>query len=463
MRIFKPVLLSVLVLGVTSPRALSADRPNIVFIIADDLGAQDAGFMGNSDVRTPALDGLAARSVVLDRAFVASPTCAPSRGALLSGLMPFRNGAEPNHSLVRDDVKQLPHYFKELGYEVASIGKITHGSDRRAGFDYDNRNLSLENSGIVFEYLSHRTEAKPLLLMVGIKDPHVPWPKKAFPYYNPNTLRVDKRLVDTPETRIELARYYSDVERMDRQLAATLAAVEHHLGPGTVLFFTSDHGAQLPYGKWNNYDYSVQAPILVCWPGVVEAGQRLSALISFVDILPTLIEIAGGDPPPSGYGKGEIDGRSFVPVLRGEAEQHREFVFSTNASSAHHTYPLRSVRSDRYRYVLNVYPELHFSTQTDHNPKSESHGMWRSWIRRAQQDPRVAEKIHRYHHRPKEELYDLRDDPNEQRNLVGDAVHSEALERHRQTLQDWIQQSGDVLKEYGNPMQVLLPVEWDGR
>ncbi len=121
----------------------AADRPNIVFIIADDLGFGDAGFMGTPDVRTPALDDLAARSVLFDRTFVASPSCAPSRGALLSGLMPFRNGAEPNHTLVRDDVRQLPSYMHEIGYEVASIGKVTHGTDKRAGFDFGHPKSSM--------------------------------------------------------------------------------------------------------------------------------------------------------------------------------------------------------------------------------------------------------------------------------------------------------------------------------
>lgn len=437
----------------------AAAPPNIVFIIADDLGPGDTGFMGNSDVRTPALDKLASRSAVLERVYVASPSCAPSRGALLSGLMPFRNGAEPNHTLVRDDVKQLPHYFKELGYEAASIGKITHGTDKRAGFDYDNRNISLEKIGIVADYLSGRKSDQPLLLMVGIKDPHVPWPKQHFPHYDPDRLSLHEQLVDTPETRIELARYYSDVERMDQQVAATLDAVEEYLGDETIIFFTSDHGAQLPYGKWNNYDYSVQAPLLVSWPGVVTPGERHAALISFVDILPTMIDIAGGTPPASGYGEGDIDGRSFVSLLKGDVQRHHEHVFSTNSSAAHHTYPLRSVRTDRFRYILNVYPELVFSTQTDHNPQSESFVLWKSWVERAQQDPAVARKVRLYHHRPQEELYDLQTDPHEQRNLADDSAFAETLETHRRALKQWMKHSGDTLQMHGKPMEIFLPLE----
>jgi N-sulfoglucosamine sulfohydrolase len=455
------VFFSVVLFALHAALLESADkaRPNMVFIIADDLGRGDTGFMGNPDVHTPAVDKLAARSAILERVFVASPSCAPSRGAMLSGLMPFRNGAEPNHTLVRDDVKQLPHYMKELGYEVASIGKITHGTDKRTGFDYENRDISLENIQLVSDYLSQRKSDKPLLFMVGIKDPHVPWPDEYFLHYDPGKLKLPPKLVDTPDTRLELARYYTDVERMDMQLAATLKAVETYLGPDTIIFFTSDHGAQLPYGKWNNYDYSVQAPMLVCWPGVVQPGQRHSALISFVDILPTLIEMAGGKAPPSGYGTKQIDGRSFLPLLKGKTKEHRDSVFSTNSSAAHHTYPLRSVRTDHFRYILNVYPELNFTVQTDHNPTAESHNLWVSWVERAKVDPVAAQTVRNYHHRPREELYDLRYDPDEQNNLANDPAYAQTLESHRQLVQQWIKQSGDTLQMHGKPMEILFPLE----
>ena len=108
-------LLPLILLVASTANLQSASAPNIAFIIADDLGVEDTGFMGNPDIRTPALDELAERSTIFERLYVASPSCAPSRGAMLSGLMPFRNGAEPNHTYVRDDVRQLPHYMRDLG------------------------------------------------------------------------------------------------------------------------------------------------------------------------------------------------------------------------------------------------------------------------------------------------------------------------------------------------------------
>ncbi|MAM92647.1 MAG: arylsulfatase A family protein [Opitutaceae bacterium] len=454
----KSLLLLILLLA-PAAKLQSASVPNIAFIIADDLGVSDTGFMGNPDVRTPALDAFAARSTIFERLYVASPSCAPSRGAMLSGIMPFRNGAEPNHTYVRDDVVQLPHYMRDLGYQIAAIGKIAHGTDKRAGFDFVDRDISLEKIGMVSEYLSQRESDKPLLLMVGIKDPHVPWPDRPFAHYAPDSLTIPDKLVDTPDTRLELARYYTDVERMDKQVAATLEAIENYLGPETIIFFTSDHGAQLPYGKWSNYESGVRVPMLVSWPGVAESGRRSQALVSFVDILPTLIEIAGGTPPKSGYGSGQIDGRSFLKLIKGDSQRHRDYVFSTNSSAAHHTYPLRSVCSDRYRYIRNVYPELNFTCQTDHNPTAQSHNLWLSWVKVAKTDPSVARKVRYYHQRPAEELYDLQADPNEQRNLGADPDHLQTLRKLRAITDDWIRLSGDTLEMHGEPMQLLYPQE----
>ncbi len=438
--------------------AVSAGPPNILFIISDDLGTNGVGYLGNPEVRTPAVDALAARSLSLERMYVASPSCAPSRGAMLSGIMPARNGAEPNHTYVRDDVRQLPSYMRELGYEIVAIGKIQHGRASGANFDHEDRAISVESIGKVEDFLAARESTKPLLLMVGIRDPHTPWPTPAFEHYDQPELTLPPRFIDTPESRARFASYYSDVEMMDDQVAATLAAVEKHLGPDTIIFFTSDHGAQLPFGKWNNYESSLRVPTLAYVPGVTEAGTKSDALISFVDWVPTLIELAGGEAPESGYGDGQIDGRSFVDLLHGKTDHHRDYVFGTNSSAAHHTYPLRSVVNKRYRYVRNVYPELNFTVQSDHNPAAGGHPMWRSWVALAQTDDAARNFILNYHQRPAEELYDLYTDPTEQNNLAGDPAHAQTLRKLRAVTDGWVRQSGDQLLMYGRPMDVLLPV-----
>src|SRR3954462_4358379 len=125
-----------LILCLGSNVSSAAQRPNIVLFIADDLTATDCGPYGAADVRTPNLDALARESLKFTRAFAASATCSPSRSAIYSGLYPFRNGAHANHSLVRDDLKTLPHYMKQLGYRVVLAGKTHIGPREVFPFEY---------------------------------------------------------------------------------------------------------------------------------------------------------------------------------------------------------------------------------------------------------------------------------------------------------------------------------------
>ena len=160
--------------------AIAADKPNLVVFLTDDLGVLDCQPYGANDVRTPNMQRLASEGLLFRQAFVASPSCAPSRAALLTGLMPARNGAEANHSKPRMEIKKLPAYLQELGYEVAAFGKVSHynfgqeyGFDHVAGEGFHNH----EGIGQAVEYLQSRKKDKPLCLFVGTNWPHVPWPR----------------------------------------------------------------------------------------------------------------------------------------------------------------------------------------------------------------------------------------------------------------------------------------------
>lgn len=159
--------------------AAQPSKPNIVVFLTDDHSVLDSSLYGADDVRTPNMQRLAERGLTFDRAFVASPSCAPSRAALLTGLMPSRNGAEPNHSRPRADIKKLPAYFKELGYEVVAFGKVGHyaqtadyGFDRAENFGY-HEDVCIANG---IKWLHERQSDKPLFLFLGTNWPHVPWP-----------------------------------------------------------------------------------------------------------------------------------------------------------------------------------------------------------------------------------------------------------------------------------------------
>ena len=184
--------------------AAAANRPDVIVFLSDDQGRLDCTPYGAQDIRTPNMQRLADAGLTFDRAFAASPSCAPSRAALLTGLMPARNGAEPNHAKPRAEIKKWPAYFQELGYEVVAFGKVSHYQHTKDyGFDRFAHDRFHDHAGIAaaaeFLRTRPRTGAKPLCLLIGSNWPHVPWPEVSP--YDPAKLILPPGAVDTPATR----------------------------------------------------------------------------------------------------------------------------------------------------------------------------------------------------------------------------------------------------------------------
>jgi uncharacterized sulfatase len=398
--------------------SVSARPPHLVLFIADDFTWSDCTPYGARDVRTPNLARLARTGMRFDLAFAASPTCTPSRSALYTGLYPFRNGAHANHSLVNDDVRTLPHYMSDLGYRVVLAGKTHIGPRNRFPFEYlkdsnvmpPGRNHVLWtdlNTTAVDALLAQHDRDKPLCLVVCSHSPHVYWPDNDA--YDPAKIALSPNLLDTPETRAVLCKYYTDVTHMDHQLGQVLDSLaKHGYADDTLFAFTSDQGAQFPFAKWNLYDAGIRTPLIVTWPGKVKAGSTTRALVSLIDLLPTMIEAAGGKPPQN------LDGRSFLPVLLGNSEQHRDRTFASHTGDGQmNRSPMRSVRTPRHKYILNLAPQTKYDTHISAGAGVDGRTYWDSWKQLAETDPRAKALIDRYHHRPAEESYDVEADPHE--------------------------------------------------
>ncbi|MEQ2010378.1 MAG: sulfatase-like hydrolase/transferase [Limisphaerales bacterium] len=434
-----------------SPASLAAARPDLVIFITDDQGQLDSTPYGGQGIRTPNMQRLADAGMTFTRAYVASPSCAPSRAALLTGLMPARNGAEANHSKPRTELKRWPAYLKELGYEVVAFGKVSHYKHTPDyGFDHFSddgfhQHQSITNA-IAWLKARPRTGVKPLCLMIGSNWPHVPWPEETSAY-DPTKLPLPAGSIDTPATRAWRAKYAAAVSKADTDLGLVLDATRAHLPRETLFLFTADHGAQWPFGKWNLYESGVAVPLIVAWPGVVKPGTRTDAMVSWVDLLPTLLEAAGGRAPA------DIDGRSFVPVLRGQSTAHRDRIYTTHANdNRFNVYPARAVRDDRWKYIRNLHPEFAFTTHIDLVAgRLGQRAFFSTWEAAAQTDPQAAAILQRYHARPAEELYDLATDPGEQRNLVAAPQHAAKLAALRSALEAWMKSQGDQQKHFAEP------------
>lgn len=431
-------------------RCAAADaRPNLVVFISDDHGHLDSSVAGASEFQTPNLNRLASDGMTLTHAFAASPSCAPSRAAFLTGLMPMRNGAMLNHQPPRGDVNKLPAYLHALGYEVVAFGKVAHYRQGKLyGFDHVSHDTFHDDTCVAaaVAYLQQWSGDRPLCLFVGTNWPHVPWPESQGNVVRGspdpaigNTVFVPPPThVDTPATRHWRARYAAAIEQFDGDLGLVYDAVYERLGPHTLFIHFSDHGAQWPFGKWNLYDAGTRVPFFAVWPGVIRPGSQSDAMLNLVDLLPTLVEAAGGDPPA------DLDGQSFAAVLTGQSSEHRDRIFTTHSGDGHmNAYPIRSVRTRHWKYILNLRPESEHHTHIDSGKDVDGNAYWRSWIAAAETDQPAAKIVGRYYHRPAEELYDLRSDPLEQHNLAADSQHNETLRQLRDELDAWLQQQGD--------------------
>jgi N-sulfoglucosamine sulfohydrolase len=291
-----------------------------------------------------------------------------------------------------------------------------------------------------------------LCLMIGSNWPHVPWPETDLGY-DPAKLPLPAGTIDTPATRDWRAKYAAAVTKADDDLGLVMAAAREHLPKETITLFSSDHGAQWPFGKWNLYESGVAVPLIVAWPGVVKPGTRTDAMVSWVDFLPTLLEAAGGKAPV------DIDGRSFLPVLRGESPTHRERIFTTHANdNRFNVYPARAVREGRWKYIRNLHPEFAFTTHIDLvSGALGQRAFFSTWETAAKTDPQGAAILQRYHARPAEELYDLTTDPTEQRNLVAEPKYAPQLASLRAELDAWMKAQGDQQPVFAEPRLLSDP------
>lgn len=434
-----------------------AKRPNIVIFLADDLSYADLPVGGDANVRTPALTRLAAEGVTFDRAFVASPACAPSRAALLTGMMPAHNGAKGNHDRVDAAIRKLPSYLQEQGYEVVAFGKVAHYQHTGPyGFDYYANDSFHDHKGVpaAAEWLKARKDKRPLALFVGTNWPHVPWPATTEGH-DPAAITLPPKSVDTPVTRDARARFYAAVTRMDQDLAATMDAVDAVLGKDTFVLYSADHGTQWPFGKWNLYDTGTRVPMVVRWNGRVKAGTRTDAMVSWIDVLPTLVQLAGGKAPAA------IDGQSFAGLFGVGDGRGRDRIFTTHDSDLRvNIYPMRSVRTGRWKYIRNLNPDWTFTTHIDlRSFRLDSGGYFPSWREAATRDPAAKTVVDRYYRRPAEELYDVLADPGEQTNLAGDPRYANDLATLRRELDGWMRAQGDDGKVPMKPRLERGPIE----
>ncbi len=460
---FKQIFLSIMLLLLFIPVASQAadKKPHIVVYLSDDHSMFDSSLYGEPSMPTPEMEKMAAQGIHLTHTFVASPSCGPSRASLMTGLMPARNGAEGNHVQPKKGFKSLIHNIKAAGYKTATFGKVAHQKGKDTfGFDYVDRGKSHEEMKKgALTFINSQPKGQPLAIFIGTSNPHTPWPMKNT--VDPASLRIPPSFPDTKITRDHMAAYVQEVVDLDILLGDLRVMAKEKLGDNVLFIHSSDHGANWPFGKWTLYDYGLRVPFIATWPGHIKPGIKSDAMVNWVDLLPTVIDAAGGKAEPN------IDGKSFLPVLLGKTEDHRDIIYSTHSGDrmdkkdriiATNVYPSRAVRDREWKLIHNLNPEAAFTAWPDLYRKPGRAKYWHEWARLMKTDAKAKAQLDRYFKRPEYELYHVANDKWELTNMANNPEQAPRLAKMKKQLVDWMISQGDQKLILG-PLRSLTELE----
>jgi len=435
----RSICIAIAVAACVAPAA-AQQRPNILFIVADDVTYSDLSCYGGSAIRTPNIDRLATQGVRFTRAYCAMSMCVPFRAELYTGLFPVRNGIAYNHSTARPGTQSIGHYLPALGYRVGLVGKKHVTPNDSFPFDAVRGPLAGPD---VRQYIT-RDADQPFCLFVCSSNAHPPWRGGDVSKIDRDGLTLPPVLHDNPVTRQTYAAYLAEVVALDDEVGAVLALLqETGRDKDTIVFFSSEQGWDFAFGKWTNWDIGVHTALVARWPGRVKPGTTTDALVQVADIVPTLVEAAGGDPKPL-----DLDGESFLPVLRGEKDTHRRYVYGLhNNVPEGRPYPIRSIRDDEFHYIVNLkHEELYHEKHLMTPGQAQRYDLqWWGALRDAAEsgDPKAKMLFEKYHQRPAEELYRVDEDVWELNNLADEPKFAPVKARLRAELERWMRQQND--------------------
>jgi N-sulfoglucosamine sulfohydrolase len=433
------------------PRNQSHGRArNILLIIADDQG-YDLSCCGGV-VKTPALDALAAQGTLFTQGYATVSSCSSSRSTLYTGLYSHTNGMYGlshdvhNFSLL-DDIKTLPWMLQKAGYRTALVGKKHVKPDALLPYDAW---LAPELPGIRdVARMGHlagqwiRAQGtRPFFITVGYSDPHRAaanfgntrtWPEVERKTYSPSEVLIPSHLPDLPGVREDLAQYYESVSRLDSGVGILLRELrDAGRDDDTLVIYLSDNGRPFPGAKDNLYEPGLHMPLIMRSPEHTKTGVRNTALVSWIDVPPTMLDWAGVSAPPA-YRYAPLPGRSLLPILEQTDAPAFDRVFATHSfHEINQYYPMRSIRTRQYSYFLNLEPSLSVPVASD----VQLSPSWKA-ITGTPGAKLGKRTLEAFTHRPSEELYDLSADPDEVVNLAADSAHATVLADLRKQVHDW--------------------------
>ncbi len=430
--------LALLPLGMTS--AMAQQKPNILVIIADDMGRCELGCYGGQNLATPNVDRVASEGMRMTNNFASMAISVPIRASMYTGLYPAHHGSFLNHKATYPRVKSVTHYLSDLGYRVGRAGKDhpvnqpkVYGFEKIPGFVVECTVSHPKKStpeGIL-EFMK-RDDSQPFCLFVCSINSHMPWDAGDPSEFNPSDVKLPPNCVDNAKTREDFCKYLAEIRLFDDEVGMVMSALkEAGADENTLVIVLSEQGPQMPFGKWTCFRYGQSSAMIVRYPGKVAAGSVSDALVQYEDILPTLIEAAGGEPVAG------LDGISQLDVFLGKETDKRRWVYGMhNNNPEGPSYP--------------IYYEKHMMKEGDN--------MWTSWLQTAKTNEWADWLVGKFVHRPAIEFYDHESDPWELNNLAEAPEHKERIETMHQELHRWMEEQGDrgVLMDTKNPEDPTL-------
>jgi arylsulfatase A-like enzyme len=413
--------------------AVPTERPNVVLITCHDLGRHLGCY--DRGVETPNIDAMAAAGILFEEAFCTAPQCSPSRGSIITGQYPHQHGllglAHLGWRL--EEPRTLPRVVGDAGYDTHLFGfqhETTWEDATTVGYDHDHNTTAAPKvhgrarpvAEKFAESLPELAADGPFFTSLGFDEPHGPFRRDyvedgAYDRYDAESVPPLPHTDSTEDYAEALANYNSLLTATtDRAVGRVREALrEHGLAEDTVLLFTTDHGVPFPDAKGSCTDAGQETALIAERPGVYDGGERRSATVQNVDLLPTLCDLTGATVPEG------VVGESFRPILEGECDDGHERLFF-EITWHESPKPSRAVRTDRFKYIRNFRPRF---------------------------DATAADPV-------REEFYDLEADPHERHNLLRDPdareAHGETIDALRDDLRDWMRETGDPLASGSIPM-----------
>lgn len=445
--------------------AFAADRPNILFCMADDWGWPHAGAYGDKGIKTPNFDRLAKEGVLFHHTYVSSPSCTPSRNAVITGKYHWQLGPGANlWSTLPIEHESFVHLLRDSGYVTGRNKPKSWGPGRIESWAKHHGDHPVTTPYQTFSQFLEKTDAKtkPFFFWLATSDPHRGYKKGSGKQagIDPAKVHLFEHYPDSDEVRNDVADYYFEVQRWDKLVGSAIAELEKQgLLENTIIIMTGDHGMPFPRCKGNLYDSGARVPFAVRWGKGIKAGRKIDDFVSFTDVAPTLLELAGTSIPK------DMTGRSFADLIKSEnsgridPEGRPHIVFGrerhTPAQEAPNLggYPSRAIRTSDFLYIRNYRPEL-WPAGVGNTQNTNKPGQWYSDCdggptKNYIYDNRDKDEEHQrafqlcFAKRPADELYDLKKDPGQIHNLAGKPEYQEALVKLKKQLQTRLTQLKD--------------------